>query len=334
MWVITPSKTDKIEIVALDRLDEKGLERVVRMYLSRWWDVLRAEFEDKYLSLTETHEGKGRIIAALDKLDGGDFKEAVGYNNGGNFTLTSAFREKYMIGQNQERLSSANLERRIERTIGREEVLKSVARIKKFPEGQKVALVGGAPEGAINSLIADDRHGIKETWSGVASNGYITNHTHPDDGGNTLVCFAIYTAVDGRTKGTAKALIKAQKEMAVDFSLKRLLAYSRFTDYKQHMEKYGKIPPEKYIFKKDERGRFVDHAIGLHLSHGAYPVKVLKNARPADENSCGFCIIMEYPLRRSLLKEIPSALRFGSPGINHILQLNGPLYTAGNRYSK
>ena len=65
MWVITPSKTDKIEIVALDRLDEKGLERVVRMYLSRWWDVLRAEFEDKYLSLTETHEGKGRIIAAF-----------------------------------------------------------------------------------------------------------------------------------------------------------------------------------------------------------------------------------------------------------------------------
>jgi len=338
MGIITKPKTGKIEIVTLDKLDKKDLAEVIKMYINRWGDVLRGEFEDKYLSLPETDERKGAVIIALDELDKKNFKEAVGYSNGGNFTLTNAFMEEYagLLTSNLEILSSAGLERRIESIIGREEALKSTSRMGTFPEGQKVALVNGKPKGAINSLVVEREHGIKETWNSVTSSGYINDHISPENGGNTLICFAIYTAIEGGAEGVAKALITAQKEMAIDMALEGLLAYSRFTDYKQHMEKHGYVPPEKYIFKKYEKGRYVDHATGFHLSQGAYPVKVFKNARPADENSCGFCIIMEYPLRGNLPTDLFSyiacAFRFGPQGINHMLQLNRS-YVEGRKQS-
>ncbi len=173
-----------------------------------------------------------------------------------------------------------------------------------FPEGQKVALVNNIPYGSINSLIVpsdDPPNDIEEKWNGVTSDGHFLKHKYPKDNGNVLLCVAIYTDKnsEAKVKGAARQLIFAQRDIAIEMELDKLYAYSRFLRYLEYINKNGQIHPEEYIHKKEiinGEERYFDGSTGFHLSLGAKLARILPDSRPADKNSCGYCVMMEYVL--------------------------------------
>ena len=160
--------------------------------------------------------------------------------------------------------------------------------LRRYPEGQWVAEVGGRVVGAISSLVhksgADPYR--PHTFAGATDGGYFHNH---DPEGDTLYCADVYVDPEWRGMGIARALLQVGRELCRARNLRRMLAASRLFDY---ASTDLSLSPEGYV-RAVEEGLRRDEVLSLHLQEGFVVRGVLRNY-VRDPRSRNCAALMEW----------------------------------------
>lgn len=184
------------------------------------------------------------------------------------------------------------------------------ARSKLFPEGQKAAIdpETGTLGGTINSIIFSSSHLCDiTTWDQLTGKGYGSTHNLYGPG-DSLICYAVQS--DPEVKGAFRALVSAQKDLAINLGLEQLFVFTRpngFRDYAQQHSLPIEDPTslEKYLGMVTQKGLVVPNdGVSAHTHIGAKlsPLLMggkpyLPGSRPADSDSAGHNVLMEYSLQ-------------------------------------
>lgn len=159
--------------------------------------------------------------------------------------------------------------------------------LKYFPEGQFVAVCQGKIIGYANSVIVniDD-----DFWYRVDEiTGADTFSTHNPDG-DTLYGADMAVHPDFRRKNVSSLLYKRRKALLKRYNLKRMIAYGRIPEYKNHA---GKMSADQYV-KKVVKGELTDYALNAHLKAG-YHVKKVQLDITVDKSSLNYSTFLEMP---------------------------------------
>jgi GNAT superfamily N-acetyltransferase len=117
------------------------------------------------------------------------------------------------------------------------------AHLSVFPEGQRIALAGGRPAGAISTLIAARAIDVlaPHTWYGVTDNGTFARH---DPHGDTLYLADVYVHPEHWGRGIGKALYAELFALCRRLGLARVVAGGRLWGYGEVAER---MSPEAYV---------------------------------------------------------------------------------------
>lgn len=193
------------------------------------------------------------------------------------------------------------------------------SRLALFPQGQLVCRdASDGILGGVSALMVSakrkrsrkvDYSKVADTWHTLTGNGYFDTHNLK---GNLLVCAAIYVDPAASKKGVSRHLLHAETALAQERGLVAC-SYTRpvgFRHYLEALEAEGFVKGfdhkdvypslletklEDYLSQKLPRNKLLDPNVGMHTHFGAHVVRLLPNARPADTDSCGYCVLMEYP---------------------------------------
>ena len=167
-----------------------------------------------------------------------------------------------------------------------------------FPEGQLSAYCHSLARvvGNISSLRVSDEAKFSD-WNSLTGKGYFNTH---NDYGNSIVCPAVNTDKSSGIKGVAKKLVLSVRDVAIKLKqngLENMFVFTRPSGYGAYVAKYGNTTIEKYLETKlnGNRSEFPD-PIDLHVGLGAKIIRAVEDARPADNASLGYCVLMRYEI--------------------------------------
>ena len=165
-----------------------------------------------------------------------------------------------------------------------------------FPEGQIAGFVAGVLIGSISSIAVNTEtvDDLPHTYAEMTDRGYLRNHV---PNGNTLVCPTVTVHEKFRGFGLAKDLVRAQARLALERDMDFLYAYSRPVGFRRFVERHRETPIEAYVGLK--RGSSLqDPVLGMHYDNGAHVARIIPDGRPADLDSRGHIVVMEYAKTR------------------------------------
>ena len=160
--------------------------------------------------------------------------------------------------------------------------------IARFPEGQVVAELNGAPIGAISTfIVARDRDPLAQhTWLEITDEGTFASH---DPGGDTLYLADIYVDPAGWGRGVGETLYGALRDLCVGLGLKRVVAGGRLWGYHEHADR---MSPQEYV-DRVIRGELRDRVLGSQLKAG-YTVRGILDGYLADPRSRNYATLLEW----------------------------------------
>lgn len=174
--------------------------------------------------------------------------------------------------------------------------------INTFPEGQLVAVAGGAIVGYASSLIVElDEESPWYSYAEITGNGTFMSH---DPGGDTLYGADIAVHPDWRGRGVAGKLYEARIRLLRRLNLRRMVAGGRIPGYLEHA---GKMTAEEYV-ELVQRGALRDQALNAHLKAG-YRVRGVRMGYLRDDQSLDYATFleMENPDYRSAKRRIAAS---------------------------
>lgn len=159
--------------------------------------------------------------------------------------------------------------------------------LKKFPDGQFLAEVGGKVVGYATSLIVqlNDEEDLYR-YPELSGNGSFSPHT---PAGDTLYGADIAVHPDYRGRAIAGELYKGRRKTLEKYNLRRMIAYGRIPGYPEHMDK---LTPEEYVQQVIDE-KLKDPALNAHLKAG-YKVKKVVFDLMHDNESMDYCTYLEY----------------------------------------
>ena len=160
--------------------------------------------------------------------------------------------------------------------------------IARFPEGQVVAELNGAPIGAISTfIVARDRDPLAQhTWLEITDEGTFASH---DPGGDTLYLADIYVDPAGWGRGVGETLYAALRDLCVQLGLKRVVAGGRLWGYHEHADR---MSPQEYV-DRVIRGELRDRVLGSQLKAG-FTVRGILDGYLADPRSRNYATLLEW----------------------------------------
>ena len=163
------------------------------------------------------------------------------------------------------------------------------AHLKRFPEGQVVALDGaGQVVGSASSLIvrwADFED--TSSWETITADGTFRTH---DLHGDTLYGAEIMVDPAARGMGVGSKLYEARKAIARRFNVKSMIAGGRIPGYSAVAHELG---PEAYVAEV-VAGRRKDMVLSFQLANGFRVRGVIPSYLADDQASCGFATLIEW----------------------------------------
>lgn len=160
--------------------------------------------------------------------------------------------------------------------------------IARFPQGQLVADVNGAPGGAVSTFIVSrDRNPLEpHTWLGITEDGTFAGH---DPGGDTLYLADIYVDPSAWGLGVGQTLYAAIRQLCVGLGLRRIVAGGRLFSYH---EQAPHVTPEEYVARV-LRGELRDRVLGSQLRAG-FAVRGILSGYLRDPRSRDCATLLEW----------------------------------------
>jgi ribosomal protein S18 acetylase RimI-like enzyme len=159
--------------------------------------------------------------------------------------------------------------------------------LKLFPQGQFVAEYHGKIIGSCSSLIITLTPEYREhTWKDVCGDSYFKNH---DPRGDTLYGADVSSHPEHRRLGVATKLYDARKKLAIDMSLRRIIAGGRLINYSQHA---NQLSPLEYV-QKVKRHEIKEPVLAFQIRNGFKFIKILPNYMK-DPKSLNYATFIEW----------------------------------------
>ena len=168
-----------------------------------------------------------------------------------------------------------------------------VARLAAFPEGQWVAEQSGrivavsSAQRIPESLISDSHC----DHNSITDQGRFTN-THVTDG-DVYQLIGVGVLPEYRWLQLGRRMIDHQLAFARSLTgVHRIVGFTRPVRY----HRYSDVPIDEYVRRRTPAGRSLDPVLSFHLDSGAKLVSVHPGFRPEDTKSCGYAVLIEYPV--------------------------------------
>jgi GNAT superfamily N-acetyltransferase len=168
------------------------------------------------------------------------------------------------------------------------------SRIERFPEGQIVALFDGEPAAvATAQRISSEFFAAGPITYERLTDGGTFRRSH-DPNGDIYQLVGVGAGQVVRGFGIGRRLIDRQIDQARTLAgVKRILGLTRPARYHRH----AKMPIEEYVDLRHKTGRRSDPVLEFHLGSGASLISIHKDFRPADVESLGYGVLIEYPVK-------------------------------------
>lgn len=157
-----------------------------------------------------------------------------------------------------------------------------------FPEGQRIAELGGVAVGAISTFIVSPTINPMRlhTWLEITDEGYFRNH---DMSGDTLYLADIFVDPAAWGFGVGGALYAELRNVCQRFGLRRIVAGGRLFSYHEHAHE---MTPATYIEEVTAR-RIHDRVLRSQLKAG-FVVRGILPEYLADRRSRNFATLLEW----------------------------------------
>lgn len=173
-----------------------------------------------------------------------------------------------------------------------------LARVLAYPEGQWVA----ESQGRIVAVSSAQRIDEEDLRTKTASYAEITDDdrfaaTHRPEGTvHQLVGVGVLPEFRGDDLG--RQLVDRQIAMALaDPRVTRIVGFTRPVGFARFAARTGGTLDE-YLAQRTPEGRCIDPVVAFHVDAGARIVSLHEGFRPADVDTCGASVLIEYPVAR------------------------------------
>ena len=166
------------------------------------------------------------------------------------------------------------------------------ARLELFPQGQIVAVFDGQPAAVAcaQRITAAFLAAGPVTYDRITDGGTFRRSHDPNGEIYQLVAVGAGSALRGF--GIGRRLIDRQIELARSLpGVKRIVGITRPARYFRHPE----MSIAAYVDLRNKTGRRFDPVLEFHLGSGASLVSTHQDFRPADTESLGYGVLIEYP---------------------------------------
>ena len=163
--------------------------------------------------------------------------------------------------------------------------------LKTFPEGFLLAETSGNVVGFVTSLRVDRDTvvGPYPSWHDITDNGSIVRTHRPD--GNCLFVMAVSVYPFIQDNSIGRQLVNAEVDLARRLpGVTSVLGYTRIPRYKRKSH----LSVEEYLALKRPGGRYFDSVLDFHVNNGAQIIKPVPGARPRDQKSLGYGVLISY----------------------------------------
>jgi ribosomal protein S18 acetylase RimI-like enzyme len=162
------------------------------------------------------------------------------------------------------------------------------AHLTRFPEGQIVAEVDGAPVGAISTFIVPRTRDpmVQHTWLEITDDGTFESH---DPSGDTLYLADVYVDPVAWGKGVGESLYDALKQLCVACGLRRVVAGGRLWGYHEFAER---MSAAEYV-ERALRGEIRDRVLGSQIKAG-FAVRGILTGYLNDPRSRNYATLLEW----------------------------------------
>ncbi|MEW6355372.1 MAG: GNAT family N-acetyltransferase [Planctomycetota bacterium] len=160
-----------------------------------------------------------------------------------------------------------------------------------FPDGFLVAETSGNVVGFVTSLRVNRASvvGPYPSWHDITGNGYIAGRHRPDGDCLFVMAVSVYPFIQDHSIG--RQLVHAEVDLARSLpGVASVLGYTRIPRYKRKSH----LSVEEYLALKRPDGRCFDSVLDFHVSNGAQILKPVPGARPRDEKSLGYGVLISY----------------------------------------
>ena len=182
--------------------------------------------------------------------------------------------------------------------------------IRRFPAGQICIDDRGRVAAAALSLIIDyASYGDHHTYRQIVGDGMLKNH---DPDGDFLYGIDVFVDPDYREMRLGRRLYDARKELSENLNLKGIIIGGRIPGYAEYAEE---MAPRQYILQVKNR-EINDPVLTFQLSNDFHFRKVVRNYWPADKQSRGVGVILEwnniyYEEKKRLIPRVKTYARIG-----------------------
>lgn len=167
------------------------------------------------------------------------------------------------------------------------------SRLRAFAQGQLVAVMPGETVGVAAAQRVSQRffEANNTHYDLLTDKGCFTNSHDP--AGSIYQLIGVAVASVGRGLGLGRLLVDRQIEIARSLpGIRRIVGFTRPVRYSRHQH----LSIEDYVNLRDDQERLIDPVLAFHLDAGARLVSIQPDFRPADTESCGYGVLIEYPV--------------------------------------
>ena len=168
-----------------------------------------------------------------------------------------------------------------------------VARMEAYADGQLAAVFDGrvvgsaAAQRVTEEFLADNQ----SSYEPLTDHNRFTHSHTPSGEIYQLIGVGVVPSFRGRQLG--RQLVDFQLNFARSLAgVRRIVGFTRPAGYAQHVA----VPIEEYVRRRGNDGRLLDPVLAFHVDAGAQIVSIHKGFRPADDDACGYGVLIEYPL--------------------------------------
>lgn len=164
------------------------------------------------------------------------------------------------------------------------------SRLQIFPKGFLLAYSDGKLVGVSTSQIIDyDKQTPPTSWEEVTDNGWIRD-SHK---GNGNALYIVSLGAISRSGG-GSALLKAQKDLAVELNLRYMVLGSRIPGYDNYCNQHGEIPVEKYARLQMKNKELLDPELRFYIRNGLTLARIVSDYMEDDRESRNYGAIMVW----------------------------------------